>query len=158
MRTKPEILLVDDNGADVKLALHALEVHVEREKIAVARDGQEALDLVLSDGKENSVAIGTLKLILLDLKLPKVDGFEVLRELKGRDKTRYIPIVILSSSNQERDLRDSYDLGANSYLQKPVDFDHYQKLVEALAEYWLTANSAYRPVPVESTSAAIPEV
>lgn len=156
MRSKPEILLVDDNSADVKLALHALGDHIEKGKIAVVRDGQEALDLVLGEADEYA-ARRSLKLILLDLKLPKIDGFEVLRELKASNKARWIPVVVLTSSNQERDLRDSYDLGANSYVQKPVDFDQYQKLIGLVAEYWLGANSPYRPTAIESAPAAIAE-
>lgn len=140
MSTKVEILLVDDNGADVKLAMHALRKRTAPEKIAVVRDGEEALTFLFGQGTDQSTRTASLKLILLDLKLPKVNGFEVLRAIKADDKTRPIPVVVLTSSNQERDLRECYSLGANSYVQKPVDFDRFQELIEQIQQYWLVVN------------------
>lgn len=141
MSSKPAILLVEDNFADVKLALHALRNAGVRTEIAVARDGEEALEFVFGKGKyANRDPNLSLKMILLDLKLPKVNGFEVLRALKNSESTKAIPVVVLTSSNQERDLRESYRLGANSYVQKPVDFDRFQELIRLVEQYWLSVN------------------
>jgi CheY-like chemotaxis protein len=129
-----EILLVEDNADDVELCLHALRKEKLSNKIHVARDGQEALDYLSS--RLESLP----RLILLDLKLPKVDGIQVLRQVKSDPATRLLPVVILTSSREERDLVDSYELGVNSYLQKPVDFEEFRGVVKQLGLYWLVVN------------------
>jgi two-component system response regulator len=141
-----EILLIDDDEADVELALHALRENKLVNQITVLRDGEEALDYLFGPGPEVRPASGHMpKLILLDLKLPKVDGIEVLRRLKSDAATKFIPVVILTSSKEERDLLRGYDLGVNSYIQKPVDFDQFRKIVSQVGLYWLVIN---QPAPV----------
>jgi CheY-like chemotaxis protein len=141
-----EILLVEDDPADVELALHALHENHLANHIRVLRDGEEALEYLFGPGA-NGLQASTLlpRLILLDLKLPKVNGLEVLRLVKNNARTKYIPVVILTASNEERDLVRGYDLGVNSYLQKPVDFNRFRELVARVGLYWLVTN---RPVPV----------
>src|SRR5712664_1677264 len=110
-------------------------------RIHVARDGEQALDFLFGRGAySDRVSEHTLKLVLLDLKLPKVDGLEVLRAIKNDPHTKIIPVVILTSSREEKDLINSYDLGANSYVQKPVDFDQFREIVKQLCLYWLRVN------------------
>jgi two-component system response regulator len=138
-----DILLVEDNQDDMDLALHALR----REKLAnlifVARDGEEALDFLFCRGAFAQRSFDQPpKLVLLDLKLPKVDGMEVLKQVKLDPRTRTIPIVIMTSSKEERDLVNSYNLGANSYIQKPVDFDQFRETVKNAGLYWLVINQA----------------
>jgi two-component system response regulator len=136
-----EILLVEDNPADVELALHALRKNKLANHVQVARDGEEALDFVFCRGAYTSRRIDRPpKLILLDLKLPKVDGLEVLRQLKNDSRTKGIPVVVLTSSKEESDLVQSYQLGVNSYIQKPVDFDQFRETVKQLGLYWLVVN------------------
>ncbi|MGH9492068.1 MAG: response regulator [Terriglobales bacterium] len=132
-----EILLVEDNAADVELTLHALRRDHLANQIHVARDGEEALAFLFDPQRANHAH---LKLVLLDLKLPKVDGLEVLRKVKSDPRTRSIPVVVMTSSREERDLVTSYDLGVNSYLQKPVDFDQFRGIVKQLGLYWLVIN------------------
>lgn len=148
MGKRHKILLVEDNLADVKLALHALGEEVNAGTVAVARDGEEALDFLFRRGKYAEQVVALPIFILLDLKLPKVNGFEVLEAIKSNASTRSIPVIVLSSSNQERDLRESYRLGANSYVQKPVDFEQFKELMAAIKEYWLVVNT----VPSASAS------
>jgi CheY-like chemotaxis protein len=131
-----EILLVEDNPADVELALHALRHQKIANRIEVARDGEEALTFLFNSGAPHTA----LRLVLLDLKLPKVDGLQVLRAMKDDLRTRHIPVVILTSSRQEQDLVRSYQLGVNSYIQKPVDFDQFTEIVRQLGLYWLLIN------------------
>ena len=139
-----EILLVEDNAADVELTLHALKNNVLIQSIHVARDGEEALNfLFCREGFEGRAGRPFPQLILLDLKLPKVDGFGVLRTLKENSRTRSIPIIVLTSSGEDRDLLATYDLGVNSYIQKPVDFDRFCETVETLGRYWLRVNHAH---------------
>ncbi len=138
METKEvEILLVEDNPDDVELTLHALRKDNMANRIHVARDGEEALAFLFDPKKPNHVH---LKLVLLDLKLPKVDGLEVLRVAKNDSRTRRIPVVVMTSSREESDLVRSYDLGVNSYLQKPVDFDQFREVVKRMGFYWLLIN------------------
>lgn len=136
-----DILLVEDNEDDMDLALHALRREKLANRIYVARDGEEALDFLFCRG---AFAKRTFeqppKLVLLDLKLPKVDGMEVLKQVKGDPRTKSIPIVILTSSREERDLVTSYNLGANSFIQKPVDFDQFRETVRTIGLYWLIIN------------------
>jgi two-component system response regulator len=136
-----EILLVEDNADDVELCLHALRKEKLSNKIHVARDGEEALDFLFARGRHKERLPEQLpKLVLLDLKLPKVDGIQVLREVKNASITKCIPVVILTSSREERDLVNSYQLGVNSYLQKPVDFEEFRSIVKQLGLYWLVVN------------------
>jgi two-component system response regulator len=136
-----DILLVEDNADDVELTLHALRKENLANHIHVARDGEEALEFVFCTGSfaERSFEHPP-RLVLLDLKLPKVDGMEVLRRLKDDARTRTIPVVILTSSKEERDLATGYNLGANSYIQKPVDFEQFRDTVKRLGLYWLVIN------------------
>lgn len=128
------ILLVEDNPDDVELT----RVAFERSKIAntmrVARDGKEAVDLLLGDDRIDPAVV------LLDLKLPKIEGIEVLRRMRADPRTRMTPVVVLTSSREEQDLMESYELGANSYIQKPVDFEQFMESVRQLGLYWLVLN------------------
>ena len=140
------ILLVEDNPADVKLTLHALRGEKLCNHIDVAGDGEEALDYLFHRGTHNGRPAADMpQLILLDLKLPKVDGLEVLRQVKADPRTKTIPVVILTSSTEERDLVESYRLGVNSYIQKPVDFAQFRETVKQVGLYWLLVN---QPPPV----------
>ena len=131
-----EILLVEDNPNDVELALHALKKNNLTNRIEVVRDGEEALDFIFGNGSDSNRP----KVILLDLKLPKVDGLEVLKRLKSDPQTRSIPVVMLTSSAEERDIVKSYQLGVNSYIVKPVDFEQFTEAVRHLGLYWLLMN------------------
>ena len=142
-----EILLVDDNTNDVELTIHALRKGNLTNHIHVARDGEEALEFFFSRSFDRLP-----KLVLLDLKLPKVDGMEVLRRVKADPRTRTIPVVILTSSKEERDLVQGYGLGANSYIQKPVDFEQFRDTIKNVGLYWLLINQA--PVAVSAARAA----
>jgi two-component system response regulator len=141
-----DILLVEDNQDDMELVLHALRREKLANRIFVVRDGEEALDFLFCRG---AYAHRTFdhppKLVLLDLKLPKVDGLGVLKQIKSDSRTRNIPIVIMTSSKEERDLVSGYNLGANSYIQKPVEFDQFRETVKNVGLYWLVTN---QPPPV----------
>jgi two-component system response regulator len=142
-----QILLVEDNPADVELTLHALRENKLANSIQVVRDGEEALDFLFCRGGFQNRSYDSLpRMILLDLKLPKVDGLEVLRAIKEDPRTRSIPVVILTSSKEDRDLINGYQLGVNSYIQKPVDFVQFRDTVRQLGLYWLVVN-AVPPVP-----------
>ncbi len=140
-----EILLVEDNPSDVELTLRALKKHNLANNLLVVKDGAEALDFVFGTGAyaKRSVAKSP-KLILLDLKLPKVDGLEVLRKIKSDERTKVIPVVVLTSSSEERDIVESYKLGVNSYMVKPVDFDQFVDCVSEMGLYWLVCNEPPR--------------
>jgi two-component system, response regulator len=141
-----EILLVEDNPADVELTLAALRRNHLANEIHVARDGEEALDYLFGcRGAENSA---TLKLVLLDLKLPKVDGLQVLRAIKQDERTRALPVVVLTSSREDRDILESYHVGSNSYIQKPVDFEQFRDMVRQIGLYWLVVNQPAPRPPV----------
>lgn len=136
-----EILLVEDNPADAELALHALQKSKMANHIQVLQDGAEALEFLFCRGAfANRSFVTPPRLVLLDLKLPKVDGLQVLREVKSDVRTRAIPIIILTSSKEDRDLVTSYTLGVNSYIQKPVNFKDFQEVVRQLGMYWLLVN------------------
>ena len=136
-----ECLLVEDNPNDLELALYALRKHNLGDRIQVARDGAEALDYIFRTGAYCDRYPETYpKVILLDLKLPRVDGLEVLQRLKSDPQTRMIPVVILTSSNEERDIVESYQLGVNSYIVKPVNFEQFTEAVQQLGLYWLLLN------------------
>jgi two-component system, response regulator len=136
-----EILLVEDNPNDVELTLHALKRNNLANRIEVVRDGAEALEFVFATGRYAGRNIDRRpKVILLDLKLPLVDGLEVLRRVKADPRTRVIPVVVLTSSCEERDLVESYHLGANSYIVKPVDFEQFVEAVRTFGMYWLLVN------------------
>ncbi len=150
-----EILLVEDNLADVELTLHALRRNDLANRIHVARDGEEALDYLFGRGNYSQRPPDTqLKLVLLDLKLPKVDGIEVLRAIKSDPRTKATPVVILTSSKEERDLVSSYQLGVNSYIQKPVDFSEFRETVRQLRLYWLVVN---QPPPLAAAVTSLVE-
>jgi two-component system, response regulator len=136
-----EILLIEDDPRDVRLTLRALEKENVKNRVEVVRDGEEALDFVFCRGSfvVRSPAHPP-RLVLLDLKLPKVDGMEVLRQIKSNANTQAIPVVILTSSKEERDLVESYKLGVNSYIQKPVDFDQFRETIKTAGFYWLIVN------------------
>ena len=136
-----DILLVEDSSTDVDLTLHVLRQSTLANRTYVARDGEEALEYLFGRGAYSDRGPECpVKLILLDLKLPKVDGLTVLRAIKNGLHTKVIPVVILTSSREEKDVMNCYDLGANSYVQKPVDFDQFREIVEQLCLYWLRVN------------------
>jgi two-component system response regulator len=135
------ILLVDDNVSDVELTKRALEKrHINNELLAV-EDGKEALDYLFAEGVHAGRDVTDLPvLVLLDLKLPKLDGLEVLRRIRADPRTKRLPVVILTSSSEQQDLAAGYDLGANSYIRKPVDFAKFAEAIEYLGLYWLVLN------------------
>lgn len=139
-----EILLVEDDPRDLRLTLRELQANINT-RIQVARDGEEALDFLFCRGIYAGCSPPRLpRLIVLDLKLPKVDGFQVLREIKSHPETQAIPVVALTSSREERDMVESYQLGVNSYVPKPVDFADFRHTIRAMGLYWLEVN---QPAP-----------
>lgn len=141
------ILLVEDNPSDVGLTQRALARSHIANGLVVAEDGQEALDYLFGTGVYAGLAVSDLPaLILLDLKLPRVDGLAVLRRIRADERTRRLPVVILTTSREEQDVAQSYDLGANSYIRKPVDFTQFVQAIEYLGLYWLVLNE---PPPVK---------
>jgi two-component system response regulator len=135
-----EILLVEDNPSDVQLTLHALARNKLANQIHVVRDGVEALDFLFSTGPYAQRTQRNPRVVLLDLKLPLIDGLEVLRRVKAEPRTRTIPVVVLTSSREERDIVESYQLGVNSYIVKPVDFEQFAEAVRHLGFYWALLN------------------
>jgi two-component system response regulator len=144
MNREVEILLVEDNPNDVELTLHAFRKNNLSNRIRVARDGAEAIEFLFGTDGQGQAANAPPKVVLLDLKLPKVDGLEVLRRIKSEPRTRTIPVVVLTSSKEERDIVESYELGVNSYIVKPVDFEQFTDAVRNLGLYWLLLN---QPAP-----------
>ncbi len=137
-----EILLVEDDPVDLQLTLRELN-RDQTVRIEVARDGEEALDFLFCRGLFSGRSLNNPPaLVLLDLKLPKVDGLQVLREIKARPETQAIPVIALTSSKEERDLVEGYRLGINSYIQKPVDFDKFRETIRAIKVYWATVNQS----------------
>jgi len=140
-----KILLVEDNPDDVTLTMRALKSHNITNDVVVAQDGVEAIDYLFgAKAKADLPAV-----VLLDLKLPKINGMEVLQRIRSEERTRLLPVVILTSSDEERDIIDGYSLGANSYVRKPVDFVEFTKAAQQLGLYWLLMNRA--PPPPRST-------
>jgi CheY-like chemotaxis protein len=135
-----EILLVEDNPTDAELTMRALRKKNLANNLVWVKDGAEALEFVYCTGRYKDRVNGTPKLILLDLKLPKVDGIEVLRTLKADARTRIVPVVVLTSSQEERDIVESYQLGVNSYIVKPVDFEKFIDMVSHVGLYWSLVN------------------
>ena len=142
MKTK-EILYIEDNPSDIELTLRALSKHNVANSIQVIKDGEEALEYIFAtdryaerDIKENP------KVILLDLKLPKVDGLEILKRLKSEEQTKSIPVVVLTSSREEKDIIKSYNYGVNSYVVKPIDFANFSEAISTLGLYWLLVNES----------------
>lgn len=134
------ILLVEDNPHDEELTLRALQKSHILNPVVVAHDGAEALDYLFARGKHAGSPPLSPQVVLLDLKLPKVDGLEVLRELRGNPSTRLLPVVVLTSSKEQQDMLSSYELGANSYVRKPVDFGQFLEAARQLGLYWLVLN------------------
>ncbi len=146
MTNEVEILLVEDNPTDLELALRALKEQHLCNNVQVARDGEEALDFIFGRGQFSGKQIEELpRVILLDLKLPLIDGLEVLRQVRADARTRHVPVVVLTSSTEERDVVESYALGVNSYISKPVDFDQFKDAMRTIGMYWLLLNRPPAP-------------
>jgi two-component system response regulator len=151
--TEVDILLVDDSQDDIDLTLHALRAENLANHVFVAHDGEEALEFLFCTGPHSNRSFDQPpKLVLLDLKLPRVDGMQVLEKVKGDPRTKDIPVVLMTSSREERDRINGYELGVNSYLQKPVDFAEFRKVVKLVGLYWLVTNQP--PVRNAGKSAA----
>lgn len=134
------ILLIEDNTSDIELTRRALQKSHVANELVVLEDGQDALDYFFGDTNDVEREKQMPTLILLDLKLPRVDGLQVLKEIRSHKETKYLPVVILTTSNEERDIVESYNLGANSYIRKPVDFNQFVEAVQGLGLYWLVIN------------------
>jgi two-component system, response regulator len=151
--TRTAVLLVEDNDDDVQLTLRAFKKHNLANEIHVATDGQAALDFLFGTGKHAERARAQLPhVVLLDLKLPRIDGLEVLKQIRANPRTRLLPVVVLTSSKEERDLVESYRLGANSYVRKPVDFQQFTEAAQSLGLYWMVLNLS-APVTAGETEA-----
>lgn len=145
------ILLIEDNPSDIELTRRALERSHVANELVVVQDGQEALDYLFGTGAHAGREVSDLPSVtLLDLKLPRVPGLEVLRAIRADPRTRRTPVVILTSSNEEHDVATSYDLGVNSYIQKPVDFTRFAEAIRQLGLYWLLLNEAPPKAPPET--------
>jgi CheY-like chemotaxis protein len=138
--TPVEILLVEDNAADAEMTMRALKKRNLANQVAWVKDGAEALDFLFCEGAYQRREVGNPKLVLLDLKMPKMDGIEVLRKIRETEKTRMVPVVMLTSSGEENDIIRSYRLGVNSYIVKPVEFDKFVEEVSKLGVYWTIMN------------------
>ena len=137
-----EILLVEDNMNDAELALMALREYNVANKIEHVKDGPEALEFMFRSGKYSHLDGLPPKVVLLDLKLPKLNGLEVLKEIKNNEKTKKIPVIMLTSSREEPDIQTAYDLGANSYIVKPVEFDKFVDALKSVGYYWMLINES----------------
>ncbi len=143
---EPTILLVEDNPDDVELTRRALDESHVANRLDVVRDGVEALEYLFAEGEYAGRDVSDLPtVVLLDLKLPRVDGLEVLRRIRAEERMRLLPVVVLTSSNEERDIIESYSLGANSYVRKPVDFEQFLEATKTLGLYWLVVNEPPPP-------------
>lgn len=138
--TAIEILLVEDNPNDAELCIRALKKNNLANKLLWVKDGEEALEALFHTGRYAQASNGTPKVVLLDLRLPKIDGLEVLKRLRGDERTHLLPVVVLTSSKEDRDIVEAYALGANSYISKPVEFDPFMETVASLGLYWLVVN------------------
>jgi two-component system, response regulator len=143
--TEKSILLVEDNPDDEALTLHALETHKIGNQVEVARNGVEALDYLFRTGPHEGTEACLPTVVLLDLKLPKIDGLEVLRRIRADERTHLLPVVLLTSSDEDEDRLRGYALGANSYVRKPVDFDDFVQAAGQLGLYWLLLNRPPKP-------------
>lgn len=145
-----QVLLVDDNPSDVELTVHVLRHNGLANAIHVAEDGAEALDFIFGRGAHAGRSIADRpRVVLLDLKLPKVDGIDVLRAIRADDRTKAIPVVLLTSSKEQRDVVEGYQCGANAFIQKPVDFEQFQNAIKNIGLFWLVVNE---PPPAEAFS------
>jgi two-component system response regulator len=141
MTTEVEILLVEDNASDAEMTINALKKSGLANKLLHVKDGAAALDFIFAEGEYTGRGMENKpKVILLDLKMPKVDGIEVLQRLRADERTKSIPVVMLTSSQEDPDIKKSYDLGINSYVVKPVEFDEFQRAVSGLGLYWMIVN------------------
>jgi two-component system, response regulator len=148
-----QVLLVDDSPADVELTIHVLRHNNLANSIQVAEDGKEALDFLFGRGEHEGRAVDDRpSVILLDLKLPKVDGLDVLRAIRGDERTKAIPVVLLTSSKEQRDVVDGYRSGANAFIQKPVDFAQFQNAIKQVGLFWLVVNEPPPPEAFKSGS------
>ncbi len=138
------ILLVEDNADDVDLTVRAFKKNNICNNVVVARDGQEALDHLYGDENGEYLPEELPEVVLLDLNLPRVSGIEVLKRIRKERRTRYLPVVMLTTSSEEKDIAESYKLGVNSYVRKPVDFHEFMEAVRELGLYWLVLNRSYR--------------
>jgi len=154
--TEVELLLVEDNSSDAELAVRELRRHKFANRIVVIGDGAEAMDFIFCRGIYKSRSFTRPpKLILLDLKLPKVDGLQILAAIKKDARTRAIPVVLMTSSNEQKDLVESYHLGANAFIQKPVDFDAFRKAIERVGMFWLATNQSPPPEVISVVSSEL---
>jgi two-component system, response regulator len=141
MNNSIEILLAEDNASDAEMTIHALKQNNLANKLLHVKDGAAALDFIFGEGEYAGNPVeNTLKVILLDLKMPKMNGIEVLQRIKADERTRRIPVVVLTSSKEDPDIQKCYDLGVNSYVVKPVEFDEFQKAISDLGMYWMIVN------------------
>ena len=144
MNQEIDILLVEDNSGDAEMTIAVLKNHHLANKLLHVKDGAEALDFIFAEGKFINTQIqDRLKVILLDLKMPKVNGIEVLQRIRSDERTQKIPVVILTSSREDPDIKKCYEMGANSYVVKPVEFDEFQKAISELGLYWMMVNQPH---------------
>jgi two-component system, response regulator len=152
-----DLLLVEDNASDAELAVRELRRHKFTNRIHVVRDGVEALDFVFCRGVYHTRSFSRPpKVVLLDMKLPKVSGLEVLKAIKGDPRTRALPVVVMTSSAEQRDLIESYKFGVNAYIQKPIDFEAFRQVIERFGMFWLGVNSAPPAEVFPDDSAVLP--
>ena len=141
MKQEIDVLLVEDNTGDAEMTIYALSQNNLANKLLHLKDGAEALDFIFAEGNYADRQIADkLKVILLDLKMPKVNGIEVLQKIRADERTKNIPVVVLTSSKEDPDIQKCYDMGANSYVVKPVEFDAFQKAISELGLYWMIVN------------------
>lgn len=140
-----DILLVEDNPTDAELAMHSLNKHNIANHIEWVKDGATALDFLFMRGDYEHRNSAVPRVVLLDLRLPKVEGLEVLKQMRANEKTKFIPVVVMTSSKEERDIVESYQLGANSYVAKPVEFEEFSRTVATLGMYWMLVNKFVPP-------------